>query len=107
MGAVSLALTGCASSTTQTAATPTVEFTTEGNGTGHVVNVDLTSTDTTVQEIAPGIRFNAWTFNGTAPGPVIRVKQGDTVRFTLHNASQNMAHSIDFHAAQTPGDKNY
>jgi nitrite reductase (NO-forming) len=44
---------------------------------------------------------------GSAPGPVVRVTQGDTVRFTLHNASTAMQHSIDFHAAQTPWDKNY
>ncbi|HET9724107.1 MAG TPA: multicopper oxidase domain-containing protein, partial [Actinomycetota bacterium] len=49
-----------------------------------------------------------WTFNGTAPGPVIRVDLGDTVRFTLTNdSSENLSHSIDFHAAQTPWDKNY
>ncbi len=77
------------------------------SGTGHVVSVDLTANDTTIQEIAPGVKFNAWTFNGTAPGPVIRVQQGDTVQFTLHNASKNMSHSIDFHAAQTPWDVNY
>ncbi len=49
-----------------------------------------------------------WTFGGTAPGPVIRVREGDTVRFTLTNRSSlSLSHSIDFHAAQTPWDVNY
>ncbi len=74
---------------------------------GDVVNVDLTAMETT-QEIAPGVDYHVWTFNGTAPGPVIRVHLGDTVRFTLTNDSSiGMQHSIDFHAAMTPWDKNY
>jgi nitrite reductase (NO-forming) len=56
--------------------------------------------------IAPGVAYNAWTFNGTVPGPIIRVRQGQTVNFTLTNDS-TMAHSIDFHAAQTPWNVNY
>jgi copper-containing nitrite reductase len=69
---------------------------------GTVVNVDLTATET-VQEIAPGVKYHVWTFNGTTPAPVIRVHLGDTVHFTLTNASAiGMQHSIDFHAAMTP-----
>lgn len=42
-----------------------------------------------------------WTFNGTVPGPVIRVKVGDSIRIHLKNPSTNkLAHSIDFHASQ-------
>jgi nitrite reductase (NO-forming) len=69
---------------------------------GNVVNVDLTARET-VQRIAPGVRYHVWTFNGTTPGPVIRVHLGDTVHFTLTNDSTiRMQHSIDFHAAMTP-----
>lgn len=74
---------------------------------GHVVNVDLTALETT-QTIVPAatgapVTYSVWTFDGTAPGPVIRVHLGDTVRFTLRNASTiGMQHSIDFHAAMTP-----
>jgi len=69
---------------------------------GTVVNVDLSAKET-VQEIAPGVKYNVWTFNGTAPGPVIRVHLGDTIHFTLTNDSTiGMQHSIDFHAAMTP-----
>ena len=48
--------------------------------------------------------YRYWTFNGKVPGPMIRVRQGDTVEVTLHNdASSHMAHSVDFHAALGPG----
>ncbi len=74
---------------------------------GNVVEVDLVARETT-QEVAPDVKYQVWTFNGTAPGPVIRVQLGDTVRFTLTNdTSIGMQHSIDFHAALTPWDKNY
>ena len=69
---------------------------------GTTVNVDLTAKEA-VQEIAPGVKYHVWTFNGTAPGPVIRVQLGDTIHFTLTNESAiGMQHSIDFHAAMTP-----
>jgi nitrite reductase (NO-forming) len=96
---------GSATAQDAPAAARTAYMTTEPNGT--VVNVDLTAYETT-QEIAPGVPYHVWTFNGTAPAPVIRVQLGDTVHFTLTNASSiGMQHSIDFHAAQTPWDKNY
>ena len=41
----------------------------------------------------------AWTFDGDIPGPIVHVRQGDTVEFTLTNAGQ-IPHSMDFHAAQ-------
>lgn len=69
---------------------------------GTVVNVDLTAKEV-VQEIADGVKYHVWTFNGTAPGPVIRVHLGDTIHFTLTNDSSiGMQHSMDFHAAMTP-----
>ncbi|MGZ8652276.1 MAG: multicopper oxidase domain-containing protein, partial [Actinomycetota bacterium] len=87
-----------------TVATPdpsTVAYRTDtANGT--MVNVDLIAEET-VQEIAPDVKYHVWTFNGTTPAPVIRVRLGDTVHFTLTNASTiGMQHSIDFHAALTP-----
>ena len=41
----------------------------------------------------------AWTFDGTVPGPIVHVRQGDTVEFTLTNEGA-LPHSMDFHAAQ-------
>lgn len=49
--------------------------------------------------LAPGVTYDAWTFDGRVPGPVIRVTQGDTIDFTLVNAAP-MPHSMDFHAAE-------
>ncbi|MEX1030746.1 MAG: multicopper oxidase domain-containing protein [Paenibacillaceae bacterium] len=51
-------------------------------------------------EVAPGDVKEVWTFNGSVPGPTLRVNQGDTVRFTLVNKDPNMSHGLDFHAAQ-------
>ncbi len=64
-------------------------------------------------EVEDGVSFAAWTFGGTIPGPVLRIKQGDLVHFTMTNRSdKTMAvsppspHSIDFHAAMVnPHDK--
>ena len=51
--------------------------------------------------VAEGFVQQVWTFNGTVPGPVIRVKVGDTIRVTLKNPSEaTVSHSIDFHASQ-------
>lgn len=41
----------------------------------------------------------AWTFEGDVPGPILHVRQGDTIEFTLTNEG-DMPHSMDFHAAQ-------
>ncbi|MFP5512372.1 MAG: multicopper oxidase domain-containing protein [Alphaproteobacteria bacterium] len=47
-------------------------------------------------EIAPGILFPAWTYNGRVPGPTIRVTEGERVRVRFHNRGSH-AHSIHFH----------
>jgi len=57
-------------------------------------------------EVAAGVKFNAWGFDGTVPAKVVHLRQGDTIDFTLRNRS-TMGHSIDFHAAQTPWNINY
>ncbi|RIV21706.1 nitrite reductase [Alicyclobacillaceae bacterium I2511] len=66
---------------------------------GQYVSMDLYTEETVVQ-IAPGVNFPAWTFDGTVPGPVLYLRQGDHVTITLHNLDPNMPHSIDLHAAQ-------
>lgn len=51
-------------------------------------------------EIAPGVHVQAMTFNGSIPGPMIVVHEGDYVELTLKNPQSNtMAHNIDFHAS--------
>jgi nitrite reductase (NO-forming) len=69
-----------------------------------VVKVHMTLKDMAVQ-IAPGVRYNTWAFDGHgAPGPVIHVRQGQTVEMTLTNGGA-IPHSIDFHAARIAPDK--
>ena len=51
--------------------------------------------DTTL-EIAPGIRVNAWTFNGTIPGPTLRATEGDRVIIHFINES-HLPHTIHLH----------
>lgn len=72
---------------------------------GDVATLNLVAKEALIS-IAPGIAYHAYTFNGTVPGPVLRVRQGQTVHFTLTNDG-TMPHSIDFHAAQTPWSVNY
>ena len=63
----------------------------------------MTLKDMTV-EIAPGVRYNTWAFDGHgAPGPVVHVREGQTVEMTLTNGGA-IPHSIDFHAARIAPD---
>jgi nitrite reductase (NO-forming) len=66
-------------------------------GTVHDIDFPIIEKDMTV---ADGFVVHAWTFGGTVPGPVIRVKVGDTVNVHLTNQG-SMSHSIDFHASET------
>jgi len=52
-------------------------------------------------EIAPGIFFPAWTFNGQVPGPTIRATEGDRVRVTFVNQGSH-PHTIHFHGWHPP-----
>ena len=66
---------------------------------GDLAKVSMTLKDMTVQ-IAPGVKYNTWAFDGHgAPGPVIHVREGQTVEMTLKNGGM-IPHSIDFHAAR-------
>jgi nitrite reductase (NO-forming) len=48
--------------------------------------------------------YKFWTFNGTVPGPFVRVRLGDTVEVHLkNNENSTMMHNVDFHAATGPG----
>ncbi|WP_239616584.1 multicopper oxidase domain-containing protein [Cohnella mopanensis] len=60
-----------------------------------VRDYELVAMDTEV-EIAYGIKFPGWAFNGTIPGPTIRCTEGDIVRIKFWNGSKH-PHSIHFH----------
>ena len=71
---------------------------------GDLVKVHMKLKDITV-EIAPGVKYNTWAFDGHgAPGPVVNVREGQTVEMTLTNGG-SIPHSIDFHAARIAPDK--
>ena len=68
-----------------------------------VVQVTLEAVERQGQ-LADGVEHTFWTFGGTVPGPMIRVRQGDTVELKLKNAPTSlMPHSIDLHAVTGPG----
>jgi manganese oxidase len=52
-------------------------------------------------EIAPGLFFPAWTYNGQVPGPTIRATEGDRVRVTFRNLGSH-PHTIHFHGWHPP-----
>ncbi|MFQ5551655.1 MAG: multicopper oxidase domain-containing protein [Gemmatimonadales bacterium] len=47
-------------------------------------------------EVAPGVYFPAWTYNGQVPGPTLRATEGDVVRVNFHNLGAH-PHTIHFH----------
>lgn len=47
-------------------------------------------------EIAPGVFFPAWTYNGRVPGPTFRCVEGERLRFVLQNGGSH-PHSMHFH----------
>ncbi len=67
------------------------------------VEVNLTAVEV-VGRLADGTTFPYMTFNGQVPGPMIRVRVGDTVKINLENKLGNtLPHSIDLHAVTGPG----
>jgi nitrite reductase (NO-forming) len=51
-----------------------------------------------------GVAYTFWTFGDSVPGPMLRVRQGDTIELTLKNAPDSkLTHSIDLHAVTGPG----
>ena len=65
------------------------------------VKVEMTVKEADIVIDNEGNTRRMWAYDGTIPGPVVRVKQGDLVQFTLHNDEANgNSHSMDFHAAQ-------
>jgi FtsP/CotA-like multicopper oxidase with cupredoxin domain len=47
-------------------------------------------------EVAKGVSFSAWTYNGTVPGPVIRATEDDLLRVAFANGGSH-PHTIHFH----------
>jgi nitrite reductase (NO-forming) len=62
-------------------------------------------------DLAPGVKYSAWTLGDQVPGPTVRVRVGDRIRFTMSNRTDEMMpgrvrfkapmmHSMDFHSAE-------
>lgn len=57
-----------------------------------------------ISEVAPGIYFNYWTFDGAVPGPMYRVREGDTIIMSITNDISSLHHhNIDLHAVTGQG----
>ncbi|MBP2295078.1 copper-containing nitrite reductase [Azospirillum rugosum] len=63
----------------------------------HQVTLNTTEVESKLDD---GTTYTYWTFNNTIPGPMVRVRVGDTVDVKIANAKDStMNHSVDFHAA--------
>lgn len=47
-------------------------------------------------EVAPGVKYEAWTYNGRVPGPTLRAREGEKLRVRFANASSH-PHTMHFH----------
>lgn len=74
----------------------------EPAGGGDVINVDLTAAETTVA-LVDGIETDVWAYNGTVPGPALRVDLGDTIRVNVRN-DLDAATTIHWHGIRVPND---
>lgn len=54
-------------------------------------------------ELAKGVEYEFWGYNGHVPGPFIRVREGDTIEFHFANAEKSAnTHTVDFHSMTGP-----
>ncbi len=57
-----------------------------------------------VGTLADGVEYKFWSFNGTVPGPMMRVRVGDTVELHLKNhKNSKFPHNMDLHSVNGPG----
>jgi FtsP/CotA-like multicopper oxidase with cupredoxin domain len=47
-------------------------------------------------EVAPGVKYAAWAYNGRVPGPALRAREGERLRIRFGNGSAH-PHTIHFH----------
>ena len=74
-----------------------------GRNDSAVVRIEITAQEV-LSEVSDGSYFNYWTYNKQVPGPMYRVKEGDTVEVSLTNHPSSLHdHNIDFHAVTGPG----
>ena len=63
-------------------------------------HAELRKFEMSIQEaeltVAPGFKTKVWAFNGQVPGPLLHVKEGDTVEVLVHNQT-DQAHTVHWH----------
>jgi FtsP/CotA-like multicopper oxidase with cupredoxin domain len=47
-------------------------------------------------EVAPGVKYDAWTYNGRVPGPTLRAREGERMRVHFTNGGSH-PHTMHFH----------
>jgi FtsP/CotA-like multicopper oxidase with cupredoxin domain len=62
---------------------------------GRVREYEIAAVDREI-EVAAGVFFAAWTYNGTVPGPVLRATEDDVLRVKFANGGSH-PHTIHFH----------
>jgi FtsP/CotA-like multicopper oxidase with cupredoxin domain len=60
---------------------------------------DIVAVDKEI-EVAPGVKYAAWTYNGRVPGPTLRCTEGELLRIRLRNASAH-PHTLHFHGVHS------
>jgi manganese oxidase len=53
-------------------------------------------------EVAPGVKYPAWAYNGRVPGPALRCREGERLRIRFGNGSAH-PHTIHFHGIHPSG----
>ncbi|WP_242822365.1 copper-containing nitrite reductase [Thermaerobacter marianensis] len=85
------------------AADPTAVPEPVGQRPPQTVRIDLETVELD-GKLDDGTTYTYWTFNGQVPGPMLRVRVGDTVELHLKNSPKSgQIHSIDLHAVNGPG----
>jgi FtsP/CotA-like multicopper oxidase with cupredoxin domain len=67
----------------------------EGTLRGGVREWEIVAEDREI-EVAPGVRYAAWTYNGRVPGPTLRAREGERLRVHFTNGSSH-PHTMHFH----------
>ncbi|HEX3096673.1 MAG TPA: multicopper oxidase domain-containing protein, partial [Usitatibacter sp.] len=60
------------------------------------IQIDITHK---VIDLAPGVKYTAWTFGDQVPGPIVRARVGDRIRFSMTNRSDEHMPAASFSTA--------
>ncbi len=71
----------------------------EGRVVGGVREWDLVAEEKVI-EVAPGVKYAAWAYNGRVPGPTLRAREGERLRIRFTNGSHH-PHTVHFHGIHT------